>query len=101
MRNAQHEELEAVLSERIEAIFARVPALCGFSIAERLVSEDAKEDAHEWELYVCAVAAYPQLGEGQAHDFIGEISGALADLLKQRPQAANLLPGRTFARKWH
>jgi len=102
MGNAQYKELEAELSERIEAIFDRVPALCGFSIAERLVSENAKDDdAREWELYVCAVAAYPQLGEGQAQDFIGEISGALADLLQQRPQAADLLPGRTFARKWH
>ena len=101
MGKGQHAELEAALSERIDAIFERVPALCGFSIAERLVSEDTEDDAREWELYVCAVAAYPQLGEGQAQDFIGEISGALADLLSQRPQAADLLPGRTFARKWH
>jgi len=101
MGKAQHAELEAALSERIDAIFARVPALCGFSIAERLVSENTEQEAREWELYVCAVAAYPQLGEGQAQDFIGEISGALADLLSQRPQAADLLPGRTFARKWH
>jgi hypothetical protein len=101
MGKGQHEELEAALSERIEAIFERVPALCGFSIAERLVSESAEDQAREWELYVCAVAAYPQLSDGQAQDFIGEISGALADLLKQRPQAADLLPGRTFARKWH
>jgi hypothetical protein len=101
MGKGQHEELEAALSEHIEAIFERVPALCGFSIAERLVSESAEDQAREWELYVCAVAAYPQLSDGQAQDFIGEISGALADLLKQRPQAADLLPGRTFARKWH
>jgi hypothetical protein len=101
MGKAQHEELEAALSERIESIFQRAPALCGFSIAERLVSDGDSDEAREWELYVCAVAAYPQPSDGQAQDFIGEISGALADLLKQRPQAADLLPGRTFARKWH
>jgi hypothetical protein len=101
MGKGQHSELEAALNARIDAIFERVPALCGFSIAERLISEDAKDDCREWELYVCAVAAYPQVGEGEAQDFIGEISGALADLLQQRPQAADLLPGRTFARKWH
>jgi hypothetical protein len=55
----------------------------------------------EWELYVSAVAAYPELGPGQAQGFIGEISDVLADLLNQRPQAADLLPGRTFARAWH
>ena len=101
MGKGQHSELEAALNERIDAIFERVPALCGFSIAERLVCEDVAENSREWELYVCAVAAYPQLGEVQQQDFIGEISGALADLLQQRPQAADLLPGRTFARKWH
>jgi hypothetical protein len=101
MGTAQREDLETALSARIEAIFDRTPGLCGFSIAERLVSECEKEGAREWELYVCAVAAYPELGPHQAEGFIGEISGALAELLQCEPQAADLLPGRTFARAWH
>jgi|SRR5688572_6580955 hypothetical protein len=97
----EKEELEAALRAQVETIFDRCSELCGFSVSERLVSENGKEGVREWELYVCAVAAYPELGEGQAEDFIGEISGVLADLLNQRPQAADLLPGRTFARVWH
>ena len=100
MANAQREDLEAALSARIEAIFERCSELCGFSVDERLV-KDGKEGAREWELYVSAVAAYPELGPGQADGFIGEISEVLEDLLIQRPQAADLLPGRTFARVWH
>ena len=99
MANAEREDLEAALSARIETIFDRCSELYGFSVDERLVSQ--KEGAREWELYVSAVAAYPELGRSQADGFIGEISEALADLLNQRPQAADLLPGRTFARVWH
>jgi hypothetical protein len=95
------EDLEAVLREGVETIFERCAALSGFSIAERLVADDASRGVREWELYVSAVAAYPELGTAQAEVFIGEISGVLADLLDQRPQAADLLAGRTFARAWH
>jgi hypothetical protein len=94
-------ELEAALRARVETIFERCAALSGFSIAERLVSEDRNQGVREWELYVSAVAAYPELSAAQAEGFIGEISGVLADLLDRRPQAAGLLAGRTFARVWH
>jgi len=97
----KNEDLEAALREGVETIFERCAALSGFSIAERLVSEDRKRGVREWELYVSAVAAYPELGASQAEGFIGEISGVLAELLDQRPQAADLIAGRTFARVWH
>ena len=99
MGKGQRAELEAALSARIEAIFDRAPGLCGFSIDERLVS-GSEEGPREWELYVSAVETLPELGD-RAKRFIGEISGALEDLLTQEPQAADLLPGRTFARVWH
>jgi hypothetical protein len=101
MGKAERQDLEAALSARIEAIFDRCSELYGFSVDERPVSENKKESVREWELYVSAVAAYPELGPDQAEAFIGEISDVLADLLNQRPQAADLLPGRTFARVWH
>jgi len=100
MASVEREDLEAALSARIETIFERCSQLYGFSVEERLVSRN-KEGVREWELYVSAVAAYPELGPDQAEGFIGQISEALADLLTQRPQAADLLPGRTFARAWH
>lgn len=102
MGEVTREALEAALSARVQAIFERCSALWGFSIAERLVSvPEGAQSAREWELYVAAVSAYPELGEDQSERFIGEISGALEDLLNQQPQAADLLPGRTFARSWH
>lgn len=102
MGAVEREDLEAALKARVETIFNRSPALCGFSIGERLVSgAEGAQSAREWELYVAAVSTYPEGGVEQSARLVGEISGALEDLLNQRPQAADLLPGRTFARAWH
>lgn len=101
MGKIERQFLEAALRERIDAIFDRCTALCGFSVAERLVSENKAEGIREWELYVSALAAYPQLDKKEAQVFIGEISSELAELCNECPQAADLLPGRTFARSWH
>jgi hypothetical protein len=102
MGEVEREDLEAALKARVDAIFERCAALCGFSIGERLVpGPEGAQSAREWELYVATVAAYPQIGEDQSARYVGEISGALEELLNQRPQAADLLPGRTFARMWH
>jgi hypothetical protein len=99
---AERQDLKADLEARVETVFERCPALWGFSIAERLVpSKDADAGVREWELYVSNIDAYPELGSAQAEMLCGEISGAFADLLDQRPEAAELLPGRTFARMWH
>jgi hypothetical protein len=102
MGEVKREDLEAALKNRVAAIFERCTALWGFSIAERPVSAaEGAQSAREWELYVATVSAYPELGEDQSARLVGEISGALEDLLNQQPQAADLLPGRTFARSWH
>jgi hypothetical protein len=96
------QDLERDLEARVGTVFERCPELSGFSVAERPVPpEDGNAGGREWELYVSHVAAYPELGPTQSERFVNEISGALADLLNQRPQAADLLPGRTFARVWH
>lgn len=95
------DELEAALEAQVAGIFERLSELYAFSVAERLVLEDREEGVREWELYVSAIAAYPELGSDQSALFVGEISNALAELCNERPQAADILCGRTFARSWH
>jgi hypothetical protein len=97
----QAKELEAALEAQVARIFERCTELHAFSIAERLVYESPDEGVREWELYVSAIAAYPELGSGRSEAVTGEIHGALAELCNECPQAADLLPGRTFARAWH
>jgi hypothetical protein len=95
----ERKELEAALEAQLETIFERSPELHAFSVAERLVYEN--ERVREWELYVSSIAAYPQLDAAGSQAVETQISGVLADLCNECPQAADLLPGRTFARTWH
>ena len=96
------QELEADLGVRLKALFGRGPELYGFIVAERLV-EGTKEEAgaRELELYIASIDAFPMLGAGQSEKLVAQISTALADLLEDSPEAADLLAGRTFARAFH
>ena len=97
-RDAEGKQLEADLRACVATVFERYPALCGFSVGERLVPSG---NAEEWELYVSDMAVSPHLGGGASEQFHGEISHALGEFLNERPEAADLLSGRTFARSWH
>ncbi|HEX6266795.1 MAG TPA: hypothetical protein VFZ81_07840 [Burkholderiales bacterium] len=100
MRAAQ--ELEADLGARVEAIFGRCPELCGFLVEERVVeTADGEAGARELELYIAGIDVFPVLGSGQSETLVAQISAALADLLEDSPEAADLLAGRTFARVVH
>lgn len=100
MKAAQ--DLEADLGERVEALFGRCPELCGFMVEERVVAAaDAEPGVRELELYIAGIDVYPALGFAQSETLVAQISAALADLLEDSPEAADLLAGRTFARTVH
>ncbi len=102
-RDVERHRLQADLDARLEMIFHSCQSLCGFSVALRPIpSTDGEAGVPECELFVSGVDAYPALGGGESEQRLRvEISAALADLLEERPEAAELLPGRTFARVWH
>ncbi|HYN12072.1 MAG TPA: hypothetical protein VET51_05425 [Burkholderiales bacterium] len=97
-RDAKPHDLEADLGARIEMLFDLCPTLCGFSVGQRSIEEAG---VPELELFISAIDAYPALGSGQPEQLFNEISAALVDLLDEHPDAAELLPGRTFARTLH
>ena len=80
----RRERVEELIDGRIAALFGRLPMLCGFAIEADL--QLAEVSVHSWPGYIA--------GE----DLYGEIVTALADLVDERPDAAELLGGRTFAR---
>jgi hypothetical protein len=75
------------VNDRVSTLFQRYPALCGF-----LVKED---------LSFSNVACHPALASDEAQILCEEISAALYELLEERPEAAELLRGRTLARTFH
>jgi len=94
--------LESDLAARLEALFQRCPALHGFSVQpvasvtrERVVV-DLQED-----LCLADVVWHQALSGEQAVTLVCDISQALLELVDERPEAAALLRGRTFASVLH
>ena len=75
------------VSNVVEGLFRRHPALCGFSVRDDLSFSN--------------VSCHPALHGAQASELIDEISEALHELLEERPEAADVLRGRTLARVFH
>jgi hypothetical protein len=105
-RTAPHEQelawkaADADLSAQIEALFARCPDLCGFSVQAK-ISADAPNAQGEEELFVTAIGIAPRLSKEQYAQIFEQISASLMQLLAERPEAHSLLRGRTFARIYH
>ena len=94
--------LEADLAGRIDALFRRCPGLYGFSVQEGANVTRERAAAHlEGDLFVADLACHPALGRDYCAELCEEISHALLELVDEQPEAAGLLPGRTFARTMH
>ena len=79
--------LNVEVSDVLEGLFRRHPALCGFSVREDLSFSN--------------VSCHPALHGLEATELLDEISEALHELLEERPEAAEVLRGRTLARVFH
>jgi hypothetical protein len=71
-------------------LFSRCPELSGFSV---------RGDAED--LFVSDVGIAPRLSAEQYGEIYQDIALTLSELLEERPEAGELLRGRTFARTLH
>ena len=78
---------EALVEQHVLALFQRMPMLCGFALREDLEVTDIS--VHTWPGYTA--------GEDLYEDLIT----SLAELGEERPEAIELIRGRTFARAFH
>jgi hypothetical protein len=90
---------DADLAAQIRGLFIRCPDLDGFSVQAKVRAEGNVED--EEELFVTAIGIGPLAGKARYADIFEDIATTLKDLLDERPEAAALLRGRTFARLVH
>jgi hypothetical protein len=89
---------EADLKTRLQTLFGRCPALCGFSLQRSDALDRIKEPGLDSKLAVAEVGIFPALGASQFEEIHDEITLAILDFVYERPEAADLLRGRTFAR---
>src|SRR5687767_13210250 len=86
----------------IELLFARHPALSGFSVRGLAdVPDSCSRSGDEAELFVSDIGVSPSLSSEQFGEIFEEIATTLSELLAEQPQLEELLRGRTFARTLH
>jgi hypothetical protein len=83
----RRERSHAVVETHIAAIFQRMPMLSGFSLS------------HDLEVTDIDISTWPGCTAGQ--ELYEDLMQALADLAEERPDAVEVLRGRTFARAFH
>lgn len=86
----------------IQSLFARYPALWGFSVRGLAdVPDSCARTGDEAELFVSDIGVSPSLTSAQYGEIFQGIATTLSDLLAEQPDAWELLRGRTFARTLH
>ena len=87
LSDARRQQAEAILARHVHALFQRLPMLSGFWLASDL------------ELGELSIFSWPGYSAGP--DLYDEVRQALVDLAEERPDAVQLMRGRTFARAVH
>jgi hypothetical protein len=94
--------VEALVRERIEAVFVRCPELFRFSVRDRTGLPDHIDPTRmEGELFIFEIALAPRLGKAQYDEVYGTIAAAITGACSSWPEAKELLRGRTFVRYLH
>ena len=91
--------LDEDLAERVGDLFGRYPALQGFSVqGPGALPEAVRATVRSETLVVAEVGVDPLCGNEYSDRLSDEIAVVLLDFVRSRPEAADLLRDRTFAR---
>jgi hypothetical protein len=98
----QHKGLIVAVLTRIAALFARLPALTGFSVQDRAtLSSEHTIAPLDADLCIADVAVHTWPGLRATPAVREEIVETMLELLDEHPDARGLLRGCTFARTFH
>lgn len=93
--SALDEDLEA----RVDELFVRYPSLQGFSVqGTEALPEPMRASVTPNTLVVAEVGVAPICGSEYSEKVSDEIAVVLLDFVKEKPEGAELLRDRTFAR---
>ena len=87
LSEASRQHTEAIVARHVHQLFQRLPMLSGFRLRPDL------------EVVDLSVFTWPGYTVGQ--DLYEEVTQSLIELAEERPEAVQLMGGRTFARAVH
>jgi hypothetical protein len=87
MSEARRKHAAAIVARHVHELFQRLPMLAGFWLRP--------------DLEVAELSVFTWPGYGAGRDLYAEVMQSLADLADERPEAAQFMRGRTFARAVH
>ena len=87
LSEARHQHTEAIVARHLSELFQRLPMLAGFCVRPDL--EVAELSVSTWPGYTAGRELYE------------EVMQSLVELAEERPEAVQLMRGRTFARAVH
>jgi hypothetical protein len=86
LSDARRQHIEAIVARHVRELFKRLPMLSGFWLRPDLKAE---------------VSAFTWLGCSSEWALYDEVMRSLVALAEDRPEAVQLMRGRTFARALH
>ena len=102
IEQTQRKGLIVAVLTRIAALFARLPALTGFSVQDRTtLSSEHTIAPLDADLCIADVAVHAWPGLQATPAVRDEIVHTMLELLDEHPDARDLLRGCTFARTFH
>ena len=94
--------VEEGIATQIRTLFERFPDLAGFSIVDRSgLPDDVDPSGREYQLFVGDIGFCPPVSEREHGRACNRICDVLTDIVAERPEAFELLRGRTFSRTLH
>ena len=84
---ARRQHIEAILAQHVRELFQRLPMLSGFWLRP--------------DLQVAELSVFTWPGFGATPDLCQEVTQSLIAFTEDRPEALQLMRGRTFARAVH
>lgn len=94
--------LDEDLTAKVDELFGRHPSLQGFSVqGTEALPESIRASVMSNTLVVAEVGVDPICGSDYSEKVSDEIAVVLLDFVKERPEAAELMRDRTFARTLH
>jgi hypothetical protein len=94
--------VEESIASEIKALFDQFPDLAGFSVVDRSgLPDDIDPSGRESQLFIGDIGFCPPVSDGEHGKACNEICDVLSDLVSERPEAFEVLRGRTFSRTLH